>query len=305
MKIARFELPVSPGEAKVGFVSLADNTMVDAPTVLSSMGIREPLVRAIDIIAYNSDGSGALAQGLGDLSRYDAPRWALGEVQFLASVEAGSLRDFIAFEQHIKTMWNRQGNQVPDIWYQMPVYYKGNYRTLMGHDQQITWPRYSELMDYELELACIVGKEGMDIAEEDAAAHIGGYTILNDWSARDTQFAEMVVGLGPAKGKDFASSLGPWVVTPEEFNPADARMTARINGEIWSDGNIGTIHWSFPKMIAHTSMDETLYPGDILGSGTVGGGCGAELERYLQAGDVVELEVEGIGVLRNRVVRRD
>ncbi len=111
--------------------------------------------------------------------------------------------------------------------------------------------------------------------------------------------------MGPSKGKDFATSVGPWLVTPDEFNPEDARMTARINGELWSDGNIGQIHWSFPKMIAHTSMDETVYPGDILGSGTVGGGCGLELDRWLQPGDVVELEVEGIGVLRNRVVRRE
>ena len=156
-------------------------------------------------------------------------------------------------------------------------------------------------MDYELELACVIGKEGTDISEDGAAAHVGGYTVMNDWSARDIQMEEMSVGLGPAKGKDFATSLGPWLVTPDEFNPADARMTARINGEVWSDGNIGQIHWSFAQMIAHASMDETLYPGDVLGSGTVGGGCGLELDRWLQSGDVVELEVEGIGVLRNRV----
>ena len=305
MKIIRFSLPGAPGETKVGFVDLSNNQVVDSTTVLGRMGIRDPLERAVDLIAYNVERSGALSQGLKDLDRYDAPRWGLDEVVFLPSIEAGSLRDFIAFEQHIKAVRSRRGADIPEAWYRMPIYYKGNYRTLLGHDQQLTWPRYSQRMDYELELACIIGKEGIDIAEDGAETYIGGYTVMNDWSARDIQMEEMSVGLGPSKGKDFGTSIGPWVVTPEEFNSGDARMTARINGELWSDGNIGQIHWSFPQMIVHVSMDETLYPGDILGSGTVGGGCGLELDRWLQTGDVVELEVEGIGVLRNRVVRRE
>ena len=305
MKIARFDLPGTSGQVKVGFVDLKDNQVVDAATVLGRMGIRDPLDRAVDIVAYNVDKSGALSQGLGDLSRYDAPRWPLQDIRWLAPIESGSLKDFIAFEQHITAVRSSRGAEVPPAWYEMPVYYKGNHRALIGHEAQLTWPRYSNQMDYELELACIIGKEGIDITEEEAPGYIGGYTIMNDWSARDIQFQESSVGLGPSKGKDFATSLGPWLVTPDEFNPEDARMTARINGELWSDGNIGQIHWSFPKMIAHTSMDETVYPGDILGSGTVGGGCGLELDRWLQPGDVVELEVEGIGVLRNRVVRRE
>ena len=305
MKIMRFELPRSSGQPKVGFVDLANNNVVDAATVLGRIGIREPLEGAVDIIAYNVEQSGSLSQGIADLSRFDAPKWGLDEVVFLPCIEAGSLRDFIAFEQHIKAALGRRGGEIPAVWYQMPIYYKGNYRSLLGHDQQLTWPRYSERMDYELELACIIGKEGIDISENEAEGFIGGYAVMNDWSARDIQMEEMAVGLGPAKGKDFGTSIGPWLVTPDEFNPADARMTARINGELWSDGNIGQIHWSFPKMITHVSMDENLYPGDILGSGTVGGGCGLELDRWLQAGDVVELEVEGIGVLRNRVVRRE
>ena len=305
MKIMRFEAPGSAGQAKVGFVDLTENKVLDAATVLGRIGIRDPLDRAVDIIAYNVEKSGSLSQGLADLSRYDAPSWGLDEVEFLPAIEAGSLRDFIAFEQHFKNAMGRRGAEVPAVWYQMPIYYKGNYRSLLGHDQQLTWPKYSERMDYELELACIIGKKGIDITEEEAGGYIGGYAVMNDWSARDIQMEEMSVGLGPAKGKDFGTSVGPWVVTPDEFNPADARMTARINGELWSDGNIGQIHWSFPQMITHVSMDEQLYPGDILGSGTVGGGCGIELDRFLQAGDVVELEVEGIGVLRNRVVRRE
>jgi 2-keto-4-pentenoate hydratase/2-oxohepta-3-ene-1,7-dioic acid hydratase in catechol pathway len=305
MKIMKFKLPSAPAESKVGFVDLSNNQVVDSATVLGRMGIRDPLNRAVDLIAYNSEKSGALSQGLKDLDRYDAPRWGLDEVVYLPAIEAGSLRDFIAFEQHIRTARSRRGSDIPEAWYRMPIYYKGNHRSLLGHDQQLTWPRYSQQMDYELELACIIGKEGIDITGDEAETYIGGYTVLNDWSARDMQMEEMSVGLGPSKGKDFGTSIGPWVVTPEEFNPGDARMTARINGELWSDGNIGQIHWSFPQMIVHVSMDEILYPGDIFGSGTVGGGCGLELDRWLQSGDVVELEVEGIGVLRNRVVRRE
>ena len=303
MKVMRFELPASPGQTRVGFVDLTNSTVVDAAAVLSHVGVEIPLMRGVDIIAYNTEKPGALARELRDLGKYDGPRWRLNVVSYRPPIEAGSLRDFIAFEKHIKTLRNKRGAEVPPAWYQMPVYYKGNPRSLIGHDQPVNWPRYTEQLDFELEMACILGKEGRDVAETGAEAFIGGYAVLNDWSARDIQYLEMSVGLGPSKGKDFATSLGPWVVTPDEFNPRNARMTARINGELWSDGNIGQIHWSFPQMIAHVSMDETVYPGDIFGSGTVGGGCGAELDRWIQPGDVVELEVEGIGLLRNRVVR--
>lgn len=303
MKVLRFELPGSPGEARIGFVDLAANTAVDAPTVLAQVGINRPSWRAVDIVEYNTESGGALSRELAGLDKFDALRCPLDQITYLACIEAGSLRDFIAFEQHIKTVRAKRGAEVPPAWYEMPVYYKGNYRTLLGHEQQLTWPRFTEQLDYELELACIVGMAGIDIEEDQAAGYIGGYAVMNDWSARDIQAREGSVGLGPAKGKDFGTSVGPWLVTPDEFNPNDARMTARINGELWSDGNIGTIHWSFPKMIAHVSMDERIFPGDILGSGTVGGGCGLELDRWLQPGDVVELEVDGIGVLRNQVVR--
>lgn len=304
MKVVRFELKDSPGQPKIGFADVANNQALDAPAVLAKAGIQSPLHRAVDIVEYNTELGGALAQQLKDLSSFDVPRWDLSEIAYLPCIEAGSLRDFIAFEQHIKTVRDKRGAEVPPAWYELPVYYKGNYRTLIGHEQPITWPRYSELMDYELELACVVGKQGINLTAEEAPAYIGGYTVMNDWSARDIQFRESSVGLGPSKGKDFGTSIGPWLVTPDEFNPLDARMTARINGKLWSDGNIGTIHWSFPQMIAHVSMDEAIYPGDILGSGTVGGGCAAEHGHWLQNGDLVELEVEGIGVLQSRVVVR-
>jgi 2-keto-4-pentenoate hydratase/2-oxohepta-3-ene-1,7-dioic acid hydratase in catechol pathway len=215
-----------------------------------------------------------------------------------------SLRDFLAFEVHTRAGFARRQEPVPEAWYRMPVYYKGNARSIVGPDADVRWPRYTEQLDYELELACVIGRRGRDVSAEEAGRLIAGYTVMNDWSARDIQRAEMTVRLGPAKGKDFATSLGPVLVTPEELDARDLRMIARVNGEVWSDGNSGTSHWTFPQMIAHVAQDEDVLPGDVLGSGTVGGGCGLELDRWLRPGDVVELEIEGIGILRNRVIRQ-
>jgi len=212
-------------------------------------------------------------------------------------------RDFLAFETHTANGFKKRNEPIPEPWYKLPVYYKGNPNTLIGHEAPVLWPHYTKRMDYELELACIIGKEGRNIPVEEASQYIAGYAIMNDFSARDIQREEMLCRLGPAKGKDFATAVGPWLVTADEIkNPRDMRMTAKINGELWSDGNAGTSHWTFEQMIAHVSMDETLYPGDILGSGTVGFGCGLELDKWLQPGDLVELEIEGLGILRNRVL---
>lgn len=213
-----------------------------------------------------------------------------------------SLRDFIAFENHIAATSKRRGQPIPPEWYKAPVYYKGNHRTIIGPDYALSWPLNTQKLDYELELACIIGRGGLDIVERDAEAYIAGYTIMNDFSARDVQFQEMACRLGPAKGKDFATAIGPCIVTPDEIpDLASLRMTARVNGEVWSEGRFGTIHWSFPQMIEHVSRGEAIYPGDLFGSGTVGGGCGLELDRYLQPGDVVELEIQPIGVLRTTI----
>lgn len=211
-------------------------------------------------------------------------------------------RDFLAFETHTANGFKKRNEPIPEPWYKLPVYYKGNPNTLIGHEEPVIWPHYTKRMDYELELACIIGKEGRNIPVEKASDYIVGYAVMNDFSARDIQREEMLCRLGPAKGKDFSTAVGPWLVTADEIkDPRNLRMTAKINGELWSDGNAGTSHWTFEQMIAHVSMDETLYPGDILGSGTVGFGCGLELDRWLQPGDTVELEIEGLGVLRNRV----
>ncbi len=193
----------------------------------------------------------------------------------------------------------------PKIWFEQPVYYKGNRFAIAGTGADVIWPAYSVVMDYELEFAAVIGTKGVDISVAQAPAHIFGYTIYNDFSARDAQFKEMSGRLGPAKGKDFdgGTILGPCIVTTDEIaDPYDLAMTARVNGEIWTDARSNTINWSFAQMIAHVSLGETIYPGEVFGSGTVGTGCGLESMRFLRDGDVVELTVEKIGTICNRVV---
>jgi fumarylacetoacetate (FAA) hydrolase len=224
-----------------------------------------------------------------------------------------SLRDFYAFEAHVRTANQNRGREVPAAWYQFPVFYFSNISELYGHDEVVPYPSYTEALDFELEIACVIGKAGRNIAAADAADHIFGYTILNDWSARDVQRDEMQVGLGPAKGKDFANALGPCIVTPDELADRatdrvgvyDLAMTARVNGTVCSQGNFKDIHWSFGEMIARASQSVTLQVGDVIGSGTVGTGCLLEITKgqgpWLQIGDVVELEIERIGILRNTI----
>jgi fumarylacetoacetate (FAA) hydrolase len=241
---------------------------------------------------------------------------SLDEVTFHSPIHPTTLRDGYAFEQHVLTANRNRGRDVPEEWYQFPVFYFTNPNAVFGHEEIIPYPPYTAALDYELEIAVVIGTGGMNIRPEDAPAHIFGYTIFNDWSARDIQRKEMAVGLGPAKGKDFASSFGPVIVTHESLADKaagragvyDLAMTARINGKEFSRGNFKDIHWSFGEIIARASEAVMLYPGDVIGSGTVGTGCLLELTKFqgpwLDEGDVVELEVERIGVLRNTVGRK-
>lgn len=222
------------------------------------------------------------------------------------------IRDFMAFEEHLansrKQVELRTGRaqKIPEVWYRLPVYYKANRFSVVGHDADVIWPSYSQWMDYELELGCIIGKTGKDISREDARAHVFGFTVFNDFSARDVQFEEMKAGLGPAKGKDFDTGnvIGPWIVTMDEIgDPHALAMEVRVNGERWGGGHSSAMHHTFWDMIAHLSRSETIYAGELIGSGTVGTGSAHESGRALAKGDVVELEIEKIGVLRNRLVK--
>jgi fumarylacetoacetate (FAA) hydrolase len=227
-----------------------------------------------------------------------------------------NVRDFYAFEQHVRTANENRGRDVPMEWYEFPVFYFSNSTANYGPNAIIPYPSYTDRLDYELEVACVIGKTGRDIPADHAEEHIFGYMIYNDWSARDVQRKEMAVGLGPAKGKDFANSFGPYLVTPDELvdrhtgRPGvyDLEMVARVNGVERSRGNWKDLYWSFGQMIERASQDVMLQPGDVIGSGTVGTGCLLELTKgqgpWLQPGDVVELEIERLGVLRNTVGER-
>jgi 2-keto-4-pentenoate hydratase/2-oxohepta-3-ene-1,7-dioic acid hydratase in catechol pathway len=198
--------------------------------------------------------------------------------------------------------------QVPEVYRNQPIYYRGNHLSVVGHGATVRWPRYSRFMDYELEFGIFIGMGGADIPASRAREHIFGFSIFNDFSARDAQMIEMRSMLGPAKGKDFdtGNAIGPWIVTADEIaDPYSLRMAARVNGKTWSAGDSSGMLHSFEDMIAFASRDETLVPGEFFGSGTMGNGCGLEQDRYLEHGDVVELEVERIGTLRNKVVRKD
>jgi 2-keto-4-pentenoate hydratase/2-oxohepta-3-ene-1,7-dioic acid hydratase in catechol pathway len=237
-------------------------------------------------------------------------------------------RDCLMFEEHLQNSWNmlrktlaekepdpaaaladyeaRGVYTIPQVWYDIPVYYKANRFSFIGHDEDVIWPRYSNKLDFELEYACVLNSYVKDATVEEAASKIFGYTIFNDISARDTQSVEMQAQLGPSKGKDFDTGniMGPCIVTADAVDANDMTMIARVNGEEWCRGNSGSAYWTFAQVISHASQCETLVPGECIGSGTVGGGCGLELGRFLQPNDVVELEVQGIGVLRNRMVKK-
>jgi fumarylacetoacetate (FAA) hydrolase len=225
-----------------------------------------------------------------------------------------NVRDFYAFEQHVATCRRNRGLDMVAQWYEIPVFYFSNPDCILGPDQEVMAPVGSQALDYELELACIIGREARDLPADDRALEsVAGFTIMNDWSARDVQRTEMAVGLGPSKSKDFATSLGPdlveWVELRDHYREGrmHLEMTAAVNGRTLSRGNAATMYWTWPQILAHASRDTVLHPGDVLGSGTVGTGCILELTPeaaggWLRPGDVVELTIERLGTLRNRVV---
>jgi 2-keto-4-pentenoate hydratase/2-oxohepta-3-ene-1,7-dioic acid hydratase in catechol pathway len=234
----------------------------------------------------------------------DAPDDAvveLGALRWLAPIEPPRFRDFMSFEQHHLSARHVLGRPVPDVTYTLPTYYKAGHLSLIAHEQEVPWPGYCAWMDYELELGFVVGGGGVDLAPDQAARCLFGVTLLNDFSARDRQFEETAGNLGPAKGKDFATALGPWIATVDEVDLLALPLSARVNGEVWASGVSGSAMWSAAEILAYLSTAEPLVPGELVGSGTIGGGCGLEVGRRLVPGDVVELSGGGLGVLRNRL----
>lgn len=318
------------GSLRLGAVRRDREAVVDLQAVYraSSGGRDAPALCTMQALIEAGDEGLALAAEMELKAGLDATWGApLASTRLAAPLPLPKqMRDFSTFEMHmrqaavgmarLRSARHGMGPEavpqasdivLPEAFAHQPLYYKTNRFSVVGHEHEVEWPSYCERFDYELEFGAILGRGGRDISAANARDHIFGYTIFNDFSARDAQEYEMTGPLGPTKGKDFDTGnvLGPWVVTADELpDPYALRMSARVNGETWSDGNSRDMVHRFEDMIAHVSRDETLYPGEFLGSGTVGGGCGLELDRWLEPGDVVELEVEGIGVLRNRVVRR-
>ena len=281
----------------------------------------------LDVIAAGADGIGAI----GDWIR-SPPGDCLvqrKDVRLRAPLpRPNQIRDFANYELHVRqaiaaslkvraratpdpdaalAKFHESGlHIIPKIWFEQPLYFKGNPRSVIGPDEDVIWPKFAKLMDYELELAVIIGGPAKDLTPDNAPEAIFGYTIFNDFSARDMQARETQFRLGPAKGKDFdtGNALGPVIVTPDEIpDPAALTMIARVNGHERVRTNSGGMQHSIVNTLVHLSQSETLYPGDVIGLGTVGNGCGYEFLTFLNEGDIVELEVERIGVLRNRLVR--
>ena len=323
MKFASFAVAGPTGShRRLGIVDSDDDTIIDVTAgyaaALDHAGEPSPTALATahappDMTAFLTRGdrameaAGTAAAFVAEHEAITGPngaqiRYEQDAIRLLSPVpEPNAIRDFMVVEEHVR---NALGEDIPDVWFDMPIYYKGD-ADCVGHPgDDIEWPSYTDELDYELELCAVIGARGRDIPAAEAEEYIAGYTIFNDFSARDIQLEEMTAQLGPAKGKDFVGSnvFGPYMVTPDEVDIENVSMRATVNDEVWSEGSLGAWQHSFADMIAHLTQNLYIHPGDLIGSGTVGRGCGLELGRYLRPGDTVSLEVEGIGTLENRVV---
>lgn len=332
MKLVTFD---ADGAPRLGAMTADENHVVDLQATRVATR-RKPQQGFRSMLALIEHGQAALDEAAeilasGAAANVDGAMMPMDEVRLMAPIPAPpQMRDAMCFEKHLQQAMNqaillqaagaddpkaaaealRASGQfkIPQVWYDQPIYYKSNRFAVTGTGTDVVWPSYSKVMDYEMEFGIFIAKKGKDIPAERASEYIFGYSVFNDFSARDAQMTEMAARLGPAKGKDFdnANVIGPCIVTADEFgDPHDHDMIVRINGEEVSRGSTGEMYWKFEDLIAHISQCETLHPGEFIGSGTVGDGCGLEHGRSLSAGDVVELEVTGIGVLRNRVLRND
>ena len=330
MKLVTFD---ADGAPRLGAMTADENHVVDvqATEVLLNRRPYQPFRSMLALIEGGPPALDKIRQTLAKAEAGGAPLMAMDQVRLMAPIpHPPQMRDAMCFEKHLQQALEqavlRQAADaddpaaaaaalrasgrfdIPKVWYQQPIYYKANRFAVTGTGTDVVWPSYSKIMDYEMEFGIFIAKSGKDIPADQARDYIFGYSVFNDFSARDAQMAEMAAQLGPAKGKDFdnANVIGPCIVTADEFgDPYDHDMIVRINGVEVSRGSSATMHWTFEDLIAHISQSETLHAGEFIGSGTVGDGCGLEHGRSLKAGDVVELEVSGIGVLRNRVLRDD
>jgi 2-keto-4-pentenoate hydratase/2-oxohepta-3-ene-1,7-dioic acid hydratase in catechol pathway len=316
MKLVTFTGPDTDAE-RVGLLANGERSVVDlhaaAVEALVAQGAEPGRAEAVsqptfgDMTTFIATGEWGKARareyadravGIGSRAVH-----GIADVRLRPPLRPTRLRDCIAFEKHLQNFdRDLMEKDTAPAFYKFPTYYKGNPSTVFGPDDEIRWPDYSQYWDYELELGVVIGASGVDIPEEEAESHIYGLTCFNDWSGRDILKDEIAIGLGPNKAKDFATSIGPWLVTMDEIpNLYDLRMEARVNGETWSTGNSGDIYWTFAKIIVRMADSEPLLSGEIFGSGTVPDGCALELGRHLRPGDEVELEIDGLGVLRNTV----
>jgi fumarylacetoacetate (FAA) hydrolase len=309
VKLLSYDTPAGP---RAGVLTPTGDRVLDVTTLLGS---REPL-RDVRALLELPDSPldrlrAALAAGTA------TPGLPLADMRLRAPVlQPPTIRDFIAYEAHAGHGRRLRGEEIPEVWYRLPIFYFSNPLRIFGPEATIPYPSATEVLDYELEVGVVIGKEGSNVREADWLDYVAGFTIFNDWSCRDIQRDEQAVGLGPAKGKDAATSLGPVLVTPDELDVRDgrlhARCSARVNGVEWMSNDSGIAYHSWGAMIERVARDSRIVPGDVLGSGTVTGGSIGEAIRdlgkpahYLRPGDVVEMEIEGIGVLRNTIGPRE
>ncbi|MFN2610483.1 MAG: fumarylacetoacetate hydrolase family protein [Actinomycetota bacterium] len=296
MRLATFSTSDDPS-ARAGVVLERDHHLrfhpIDLPQ--DAGAAEQPMLTLMRLSPHDLMAAAEQASGMSGLSQ--------DEVSLQVPLVPTSLRDFIGFEDHARAGANRRGEDLSPAWFERPFYYKGNHLAVVAPGHSVKRPSFTSALDFEMEVACIVGQDIIDANEEQAGNAIFGYTIMNDWSARDVQKAEMASRLGPSKSKDFATSLGPYLLTADDLSRTPSlQMTARVNDETVCTANLGELFWTFPRTISFVSQGEMVRRGDVFGSGTAFGGCMLDQGgRYLEPGDTIELEVEGIGVLRNTV----
>jgi 2-keto-4-pentenoate hydratase/2-oxohepta-3-ene-1,7-dioic acid hydratase in catechol pathway len=310
MKLVTFEVPTPLGPVeRLG--ALRGGRIVDlnraAALLYKARGKARPEERANFfvppcLLGLLDGGAEAMSEARLALDAFRGEAWKESDVALLAPLpRPRSLRDFFAFENHAKAGAKRRNEPLAPEWYEQPVYYKGNPRSIIGPGALIPWPAFTRKLDFEFEIAAVVGTAGRDIPVGKAARHIAGYIVMNDCSARDIQRNEMVCRMGPAKGKDFATVLGPWFVTADEWSGKIPELKVRVNGKEWSRSKGAQPYWNFATMLSHASQGEEMLPGDLLGSGTYFTGCGLDMARWIKPGDRLELDAGPLGTLKNTV----